>query len=103
MQAIVQELLDRGAHRLVRGEGIDRTWTPVKIAKYYRINEEITALLAPQPEDFEKIGDDYRDWNWKSGGGKRAIFSDGGWCDHCLLVRVTLVFDRLNSWVTRFW
>ncbi|KAI1125163.1 hypothetical protein F5Y10DRAFT_284498 [Nemania abortiva] len=86
MPVIVQELLDRGAHRLVLGEGIDRTWTPMKIAKYYSVNEKIVALLAPKPEDFEKIGEDYRDWNWKSGGGKRAVLDESdGFCDHCLL------------------
>ncbi|KAI0437608.1 hypothetical protein F4803DRAFT_141356 [Xylaria telfairii] len=86
MQAIVQTLLDCGAQRLVRGEGIDRTWTPMKIAKYYGVGEEIKALLVPKPEDFEKIGNDDQDWNWKSGGDKRAIFTDeSGWCDHCLL------------------
>ncbi|TGJ87163.1 hypothetical protein E0Z10_g1616 [Xylaria hypoxylon] len=91
MQAIVQELLGCGAHRLVRGEGIDRTWTPMKIAKYYRVSEDVMELLAPIPEDFEKMGDEYQDWDWRSGGGKRAIFgNDSGWCDHCLLVRVTL-------------
>ncbi|KAI1109568.1 hypothetical protein F5Y14DRAFT_23861 [Nemania sp. NC0429] len=86
MQAIVQELLDRGAYRLVRGEGIDRTWTPMTIAKYYRVSEEITPLLTPRPEDFEKMGDDDRNWDWKSGGSKKAVFDTGEmWCDHCLL------------------
>lgn len=103
-QAIVKELLDCGADRLVRGEGIDRTWTPIKTAKYYRIDNEILELLAPKAEDFDKSKDNDRDWNWLLGGGKRGILDgdDSGWCDHCLLVRLTFVFTSQCSWFKTF-
>ncbi|KAI0968529.1 hypothetical protein F4678DRAFT_481772 [Xylaria arbuscula] len=87
MRAIVQELLDRGARRLVRGQGIDRTWTPMKIAKYYSVNQDITKMLIPTPRDFENMTSDDQEWDWKSGGNKRGLRGKNvnGWCDQCLM------------------
>ncbi|KAK1756662.1 putative ankyrin repeat-containing protein [Echria macrotheca] len=94
---IIQELLSRGARRLVRGQGIDRTWTPIKTATYYGLNNaynevqdhqaDLVNLLAPRPEDFEGVSDEDRDWDWKSGGGKRGVKAsdESTWCAHCQL------------------
>ncbi|KAI0393159.1 ankyrin repeat-containing domain protein [Xylariaceae sp. FL0594] len=45
MRDIIKELIDRGAHRLVRGVGVIRTWTPMQVADYYSWSEEVTELF----------------------------------------------------------
>ena len=87
-RAIVQDLLDHGARRLVRGQGVDRTWTPMKLAKYCNLGQDVIEVLTPTPGDLDRMSDEDREWDWKSGGGKRGVVyssDDEVYCDHCLL------------------
>lgn len=88
---IIQELLRLGARKLVRGQGVDRTWTPMKLAKYYQVKEDIVKLLKPTKADLEKMSAEDREWGWGDTGTKQG--TDKGdieaYCDHCMLVRLS--------------
>ena len=97
MKNIVQELLDHGARRLVRGKGVDRTWTPMKLANYYTLSDDIVSLLKPTPDDFNNMSITEREWGWENTGSKRGVpYEDiEAFCDHCLLVSFGLLLDSL--------
>ncbi len=86
-KAIVQELLDHGARRLVRARGTDRTWTPMTLATYHGLPDDVRDLLRPTSQDLDGASEEDREWAWGFGGGKRGISYDEAYCDHCLLVR----------------
>ncbi|KAJ8126628.1 hypothetical protein O1611_g7010 [Lasiodiplodia mahajangana] len=87
MKAIVQQLLDCGARRPVRARGMDRTWYPRQIAKYYEVDSSVAELLLLTSRDRENMSSDEREWDWRSGYTKRGVINEdeGVWCDHCLL------------------
>ncbi|KAH6855888.1 hypothetical protein B0I37DRAFT_351022 [Chaetomium sp. MPI-CAGE-AT-0009] len=103
IKEIVQALLDHGARRLVRGQGIDRTWTPMKMAKYYNLGDDIVSLLKPTPGDFSNMSVADREWGWMNTGTQRGS-PDGdvnAFCDHCLLelhgLYYTCSWDKLHD------
>ncbi|TGO12271.1 hypothetical protein BTUL_0091g00150 [Botrytis tulipae] len=55
---IIKLLLSNGGNRWVKGEGLDREWSPLKVARYYGASEEVVELLTPdaQSPDGEKWG-----------------------------------------------
>ncbi len=99
-KAIIQELLDKGAQRLVRGRGVDpdvdrgvdRLWTPLALAAYHSLGEDVVALLMPTVEDRTNMSDEDRK-DWESRGNVRGVLRSGGFCDHCFLVRIFLVCE----------
>ncbi|KAK3983957.1 hypothetical protein QBC44DRAFT_253953 [Cladorrhinum sp. PSN332] len=48
---IIQALLDCGASRLIRGEGLDRDWTAFRLAHYCGVSDEIVELVTPTTKD----------------------------------------------------
>ncbi|KAI1318153.1 hypothetical protein F5Y16DRAFT_392173 [Xylariaceae sp. FL0255] len=92
-KAIVGLLLDFGARRLIRGRGIDRTWTPMVVRSYYAtwhdLQRHLTkACLEPRPLDFaQPLSSIDREWNWNWDGNKegRVNWKELAWCDHCLM------------------
>ncbi len=65
-KAIIKELLDKGAQRLVRGQGVNRSWTPVALATYHSLDEDIVALLMPTDEDRTNMSEEDLDWYVRS-------------------------------------
>lgn len=47
---------------MVRGQGVNRSWTPLALATYYDLDEDIVALLIPTAEDRTKMSDKDREW-----------------------------------------
>jgi ankyrin repeat protein len=91
---IIEALLEAGSKRLVTGEGRDRLWTPVKLAKYYSLSDEIVQLLAPTPEELETDEGKLFD---RSFGGRKAIGEEKSvsYCDACLMVSICFLLSYL--------
>ncbi|KAH0557197.1 hypothetical protein GP486_005013 [Trichoglossum hirsutum] len=51
VQEIIKLLLDRGADPCVRGKGLDREWSPVKIARYHGLSDAVIQLLMAKTKD----------------------------------------------------
>jgi len=81
---IVKKLMEAGAKRLVLGKGVDRTWTPLKLAKFYDLPQPIVDAIMPTEEEVKEAGDTMSDWT--SGRGKRGELQEKGYCAACLLV-----------------
>lgn len=82
---IVEELLVKHkVRRLVKGEGANRTWTPMMLAKFYGLSEEVMQLVTPTDEEMET--EEGESWNWKEVGTKKAVETTISFCDACLLV-----------------
>ncbi|KAG9229800.1 hypothetical protein BJ875DRAFT_521942 [Amylocarpus encephaloides] len=93
---ILQELVDRGASRLVLGRGLERTWTPMKLVKYYRLSPEVAKVVGPTAEDLET--EKGQSWDWRAGGGRRGqVYRyKGSYCDACLLVHHGYFYDCIQ-------
>ncbi|KAL9121475.1 MAG: hypothetical protein Q9187_001966 [Circinaria calcarea] len=52
--AIIEILKKNGADIMDRGEGLDRIWTPFKLAKYYGLADEIVKLVEPTDKQIAK-------------------------------------------------
>jgi ankyrin repeat protein len=95
---IIEELLKYKARRLVRGEGLDRTWTPMMLAKYYSLSDDIVEVVRPLAEELKT--EEGKSWDWMSGGSKRGPkYSDGAYCDGCLLVSAS-IRSRISTLLT---
>lgn len=53
-EQIITFLLDQGADPLVKGKGLDREWTPIQVARYHSIDDEVVELLVKNTK--EKLG-----------------------------------------------
>lgn len=53
-EQIMSFLMDQGADPLVKGKGLDRTWTPIQVARYHGIDDEIIQFLVKSTK--EKLG-----------------------------------------------
>ncbi|KAK3374168.1 ankyrin repeat-containing domain protein [Lasiosphaeria ovina] len=85
--AIVSELLKHGASRLTEGEGLDRTWTALKLARYYGLPEEIIDLVTPTEDELQSLGKDEGPWRYSIRNDTRqAKVYPGSFCDACLMV-----------------
>ncbi|KAI9651072.1 hypothetical protein NHQ30_001109 [Ciborinia camelliae] len=85
---IIEELLRCGASILVKGEGIDRDWSPLRLANYYGLGDEVISLLTPSDkyineraykESRERWGDGEEDYS------KKAMKMSSKFCDACLM------------------
>ena len=54
---IIRLLIRRGASVMTQGEGLDREWTPWRLADYYGMENEIVELVSPPKEEIEKSED----------------------------------------------
>ncbi|KAG9237406.1 ankyrin repeat-containing domain protein [Amylocarpus encephaloides] len=80
---VIELLISRGADLWSRGEGLDRDWTPLKIARYYGASDETQELLTPKSDERCKDGES---WDAKSHASKKANVHTNAYCNCCLLV-----------------
>jgi len=78
---IIKVLLDRGADPCIRVKGLDREWSPVKVARYHGIDDAILQLLMEKAKD--KLGEDM--WDETPHASAKAV-EINEYCDSCLSV-----------------
>jgi ankyrin repeat protein len=79
--AVIETLLKAGADPSVTGEGIGRTWTPLEVALYHDVSDDVVALLSPEPREDPKR---------KRLHAKKGVKPSANlWCDACMLVSQT--------------
>lgn len=86
---IIKLLLSNGANFWVKGEGLDREWSPLKVARYHGASEEVVRLLTP---DADAQSPDGEKWVRKSHTSKKASVQFSRTCDGCLLVSFSILF-----------
>nr|XP_036574436.1 uncharacterized protein CTRU02_15619 [Colletotrichum truncatum]KAF6780867.1 hypothetical protein CTRU02_15619 [Colletotrichum truncatum] len=84
----LKALLDRGANLWDVGEGADRQWTPLKIARYYGSTDEVFDLLTPKEKSRTRTDGTTEDWNDKDHQVRMGDWKGNVTCDHCLLVSI---------------
>lgn len=85
---IIRLLLRKGADVWARGEGLHGDWSPLKLARYYGIEESMETLLVPAMK--QKINSDGRKevWDDKFHDSRKGTKpKTHNFCDCCLLVR----------------
>jgi hypothetical protein len=79
-EEIIKLLLKRGADPCIRGEGINREWSPIKVARYHGADSSIIDLLISEAK--QKVGRD------EDASKSKKAFKIKGFCDGCLFVSV---------------
>ena len=95
---IIELLLSRGADLWVRGEGLDREWSPLKVARYYGVADRVIELLTPKSKERAKDGET-ETWDDRFHLSKKAVIRDDGFCDACLLVSTAPTPNTKNKQV----
>jgi ankyrin repeat protein len=83
---IIGLLLARGADLWVRGKGLDRDWSPLKVARYYGAAERVIELLTPKLKRRANKRGEEESWDERFHLSKEAVGNSSGYCDGCLLV-----------------
>lgn len=52
-EVVIKTLLDRGADPCIRGEGLERKWSPIQIARYHNLADEIIQSLIAKSKAME--------------------------------------------------
>ncbi len=86
-EEVIKLLLDLGADSCVRTTGLDREWSPVKVARYHGVDNRVIRLLEKKAK--EKLEATRADsaWDEKFHASRKAAGKDGVKCDCCFLVR----------------
>ena len=85
-EEVIKLLLKSGANPCVRAKGLDRHWSPVKVARYHGADSRIIRLLEEKAKEKlkdTKSGDSWDDEIHESGKGR---ISRSVYCDSCLSV-----------------
>ena len=87
--AIIEELCRCGASLMVQGKELDRVWTPFRLARYYRLDDDIVKLVTPSDKEIMQSEDKslWRDSNPNDIWTARKYFRR--FCDACLMVSST--------------
>ena len=80
---IIEYLLEQGADIGVVGRGIEREWTPIKVARYHDVDAEILDMLVAETK--EKGQRSGKAWNESVHASQKAG-SQVGSCDSCFIV-----------------
>lgn len=88
---IFELLLANGADLWVKGQGLDREWSPLMVARYHGADEQVIKLLTPASKRRVKNGvEDLWDDDFRRSKGSTA--AGPGFCDACLLVSCLINF-----------
>jgi ankyrin repeat protein len=87
---IIKLLLDRGADPCVRWKGLDREWSPVKVARYHGVDDAVVQLLMAKAK--EKLAAEGAAGTWDEAfHASRKALKQNGYCDSCLFVSVLML------------
>ncbi|RDW61987.1 hypothetical protein BP6252_11420 [Coleophoma cylindrospora] len=82
---VINLLLSRGADPWIRGSGLDREWSAVKIARYHGVSDQIVSVLTPKDKTRQREDGKEEVWDERFHMSKKAHDVGGGFCDACLL------------------
>ena len=83
-EEVIKLLLDRGANPCVTTKGLDRHWSPVKVARYHGVDSRVIHLLEEKAK--EKLQDTGGVWDEDFHASRQADPIDTSYCDCCLTV-----------------
>jgi ankyrin repeat protein len=85
---VIKLLKECGANIYVRGDGLDRDWSPLKVARYYGADDKVLDLLSPNESDIQRLISEGLEemWDPRFHEEEKAMMHDGWFCDACLLV-----------------
>ena len=83
-EGVIQLLLDRGADPCVTTKELDRSWSPVKVARYHGADSRVIQLLEESAK--EKLQDIGGVWDEEFHASRPADWKKPWWCDCCLAV-----------------
>lgn len=90
----VELLLANGADLWVKGQGLNREWSPLKVARFLGADDKVIKLLTPASERRVKNGvEDLWDDNFHLS--KKSVINNDRNCDGCLLVSCFITFTLL--------
>lgn len=90
---IIRLLISAGADLWVKGSGLDREWSPLKVARYYGADEEVINLLTPTSKERVKHGMiEY--WDERFHLSRKATNKSNVVCDGCLHVSLSPCFPH---------
>ena len=90
-EEVVRLLLDRGADPCVTSKGLDREWSPIKVAKYHGADSRVIRLLEEKAK--ETLKDTKEVWNEETYASKQAD-EKTAWCDCCFAVGAFLLASQ---------
>ena len=83
-EEVIKLLLHRGADPCVTTKGLDRDWSPVKVARYHGVDSRVIHLLEEKAK--EKLQDTGGVWDEDFHASRQADRIDGCYCDCCFVV-----------------
>ena len=83
-EGVIKLLLDRGADPCVTAKGLDRDWSPVKVARYHGVDSRVIQLLEEKAK--EKLQDTGGVWDEEFHASRQANQVNDCYCDCCLTV-----------------
>ena len=86
-EEIINFLLDQGANPCVRGKGLDREWSPVKVARYHGVDDAVIQLLMAKAKEKLAAEGEEDTWDEAFHASKRAQRGTAN-CDSCLSVSI---------------
>lgn len=86
-EEIINFLLDQGANPCVRGKGLDREWSPLKVARYHGVDDAVIQLLTAKAKEKLAAEGEEDTWDEAFHASKRAQRGTAI-CDSCLSVSI---------------
>ena len=83
-EGVIKLLLDRGADPCITTKGLDRDWSPVKVARYHGMDSRVIELLEERAK--EKLHDTGGVWNEELHASRQANRINDCYCYCCLTV-----------------
>ena len=83
-EKVIKLLLDRGADPCVTTKGLDRDWSPVKVARYHGVDSRVIHLLEEKAK--EKLQDTGGVWDEDFHASRQAAPIGTDYCDCCFTV-----------------
>ena len=101
-EGVIKLLLDRGADPCVTTKGLDRDWSPVKVARYHGVDSRVIQLLEEKAK--EKLQDTGAVWDEEFHASKLANRVNDCYCDCCLIVGIfPFILPAVFAPVNPFW
>ncbi|KAL9133602.1 MAG: hypothetical protein Q9175_005214 [Cornicularia normoerica] len=82
-EEVIKLLLDRGADPCVRTKGLDREWSPVKVARYHGVDSRVIRLLEEKAKEKLSATRGEVAWDDRLHESRAAAGENNAWCDCC--------------------